>query len=171
MAASPEFALAELLSLGFRRARGSAEVERGCCSGLGGAGDGRRLPVLGDGNKCRGGAAGAAAAAAERWVARTARPLSPPPGPLRGPGMGGWKPGRCPSGAGEINGLLAVEKAEPRKLGFPFPISVWLRGEGARRGRVAREQQTKRKLRTQALTFLSCGNTCCALKGIYSYLG
>lgn len=123
---------------------------------------------LGDCNKCRGGAA-----AAERgvpWPRGPSRPLS---APRRGPGMGGWKLGLCRSGAGEISGLPAVEKGEPRKLGSPLAIRAWPRVRGARRGRVPGEQRSERNSAQDTSANVSFAwKYKCALKGIYiSWLG
>lgn len=120
---------------------------------------------LGDCNKCRGGAA-----AAERGVPRPRGPSRPLPAPLRGPGMGGWKPGLCRLGAGEISGLPAVEKGEPLKLGSPLPSVPGSGVRGARR--VPGEQQSERNSAQDISANVSFAwKYKCTLKGIYSYPG
>lgn len=157
MATSPNFAIAVVLS-GSGGREGQRRRERGVVRAPRREG-GHRLPVPRARQQVQ------RAAQLRRAGARAARSLlAPSPS---GPAPG-WASGSLARALRTPGKCAPAVKGEPAKLGFVLPIGDW-GPDGVWQGRFPRVQ-TKRKLRTQALTFLSCGGICCILKGIYRIL-
>lgn len=124
---------------------------------------------LGDGNKCRG-LQNSERRRQQRSVGsfgsalKTRQELPRSRGPALGPGMSGWKPGQCPSGAREINDTLGVGEGRSSKAGLSPPhwcLGCWVRVLGG----------TGSPKNGPGLTAFSCGNICSVLIGIYGWLG